>query len=246
MSDPPDDAPEAAIDAATALVERVRARLRPRGTAVVAVAGPVAVGKSTLATDLAGALRADGVSTEVVSTDGFLFSSAVLEARGLAPRKGFPESYDVDALRAMLTAVRDRAAEVRVPVYSHETYDIVAGEERALSPSDVLVLEGVNALYATTGLVDLGVYLDAPLEVIEAWYVQRFERLCDDAERGSFYGQFAGLDRAALVSAALQVYRAINLPNLLDHIAPSRDLADVVIEKRPDHAAGDVVDVARR
>jgi type I pantothenate kinase len=235
-------------DAGAAVAARARARLRPASTAVVAVAGPVAVGKSTLAAEVAEALRAAGTSAEVVSTDGFLYPSAELSARGLAGRKGFPESYDVDALRRFLAAIRDavdRAHAVTVPVYSHETYDIVPGEQHAVPPSDVVVLEGLNALYATTGLVDLGVYVDASLEVIEAWYVERFVRLCDGAEPGSFYGQFAGMEREALVSAALHVYRAINLPNLLDHIAPSRSLADVVIEKRPDHAVGDVVDVAR-
>jgi len=103
----------------------------------------------------------------------------------------------------------------------------------------------VNALYATTGLVDLGVYVDAPLEVIEVWYVERFLRLCDAATPGSFYSHFGGLDREARESVALQVYRSINLPNLLDHIGPSRRLADVVIEKRPDHGVGEIVDVAR-
>ena len=237
------------IEAGAAVAERARARLRPASTAVVAVAGPVAVGKSTLAADVAEALRSAGTSAEVVSTDGFLYSSAELSARGLVARKGFPESYDVDALRRFLAAIRDavdRAHEVAVPVYSHETYDIVPGEQHPVPPSDVLVLEGLNALYATTGLVDLGVYVDAPLEVIETWYVERFLRLCAAAGPGSFYSHFHGLDPVALTSSAREVYRAINLPNLLDHIAPSRDLADVVVEKRPDHAVGDVVDVARR
>ena len=235
-------------DAGVAVAARARTRLRPGSTAVVAVAGPVAVGKSTLATDVADALRSAGASAEVVSTDGFLLPFADLSARGLIARKGFPESYDVDALRQFLAAVRhavDRTHEITVPVYSHETYDIVPGERRPVPPSDVLVLEGLNALYATAGLVDLGVYVDAPLPVIEDWYVTRFLRLCAEAEPGSFYSQFAGMDRPALEDAALQVYRAINLPNLLEHIRPSRDLADVVIEKRPDHGVGEVRDVAR-
>jgi type I pantothenate kinase len=236
------------IDAPSAVATRARARLRPRSTAVVAVAGPVAVGKSTLAADVADALRAEGATAEVVSTDGFLYSSAELSVRGLVARKGFPESYDVDALRRFLAAVRDavdRAHEVTVPVYSHETYDIVPGERRPIPPSDVLVLEGLNALYATTGLVDLGVYVDAPLPVIEDWYVVRFLRLCDAAGPGSFYSQFVGMDRSALEHAALDVYRSINLPNLVEFIGPSRSLADVVVEKRPDHAVGEVIDVAR-
>jgi type I pantothenate kinase len=232
-------------EAAAALADRAAPRLRPHATAVVAVAGPVAVGKSTLAEQMAATLRDRGTSAEVVSTDGFLFPFEVLDARGLVTRKGFPESYDVEALRAFLDAVREtahREHDVTVPIYSHETYDILPDERRAVPPTDVVVLEGLNALYATTGLVDLGVYVDAPLPVIETWYVERFVRLVAVATPGSFYTRFSGLDHDALVDAALAVYRSINLPNLTEHIGPSRDLADVVVEKRPDHAVGTIRD----
>jgi len=230
---------------AAQLVARVEPRLRIHATAVVAVAGPVAVGKSRLADDLAAALRATGASAEVVSTDGFLLPFAELDARGLIARKGFPESYDVDALRDFLVAVRDtvhRSHDIAVPIYSHETYDILPDERRPIPPLDVVVLEGLNALYATTGLVDLGVYVDAPLPVIETWYVERFLHLVAVATPGSFYTRFAGMERDELIDAALAVYRMINLPNLTEFIAPSMELADVVIEKLPDHAVGEIRD----
>ena len=234
-----------AVDAAGAIADRAQRRLRAHATAVVAVAGAVAVGKSTLAGSIGDVLRARGTTAEVVSTDGFLLPLAELDARGLAARKGFPESYDVDALRDFLGAVRDtqhRTHDVTVPVYSHETYDIVPDEHHPIPPTDVLVLEGVNALSATRGLVDLGVYVDAPLVVIETWYVERFVHLVATAEPGSFYTRFADLDPGALVDAAFSVYRLVNLPNLTDHIGPSRALADVVVEKRADHGVGDIVD----
>ena len=235
-------------DGSEELAARATARLQPSVTTVVAVAGPVAVGKSTLAEAVADALRSRGTTAEVVSTDGFLLPTAELAARRLATRKGFPESYDVDALREFLAAVRDthrRADAVSVPVYSHETYDIVPGEHRLIPPTDALVLEGLNALYATVGLVDFGVYVDAPLPIIERWYVERFVHLCATATPGSFYTQFAGMDRDALEGAAQSVYRSINLPNLLDHIRPSRFLADVVVEKRADHGLGGITEVGQ-
>jgi type I pantothenate kinase len=227
------------------LVARVSHRLRPHATAVVAVAGPVAVGKSHLADELAAGLRAGGATAEVVSTDGFLLPFAELDARGLVARKGFPESYDVDALREFLGAVRDtlhRTHDISVPIYSHETYDILPDERRPVPPLDVVVLEGLNALYATTGLVDLGIYVDAPLPVIETWYVERFLHLVAVATPGSFYTRFSGMGHDDLVDAALAVYRSINLPNLTEFIAPSMDLADVVVEKLPDHAVAQIRD----
>lgn len=240
--------PSTVTEAAAAIAERAEPRLRPHATAVLAVAGPVAVGKSFLADQVGAALRARDRSVEVVSTDGFLYPFAELEARGLVARKGFPESYDVDALRSFLGAVRDtmhRTHDVEVPVYSHETYDILP-QRRRIPPADVVVLEGLNALYATTGLVDLGVYVDAPLGTIEAWYVERFVHLVTVATPGSFYTRFAGMSSDALVDVALQVYRSINLPNLVEFIGPSRSLADVVVEKRPDHGVGAVIDVGPR
>lgn len=232
-------------DAAEALAARVEDVRRPPVTTVVAVTGPVAVGKSTLARSVGDALARRGATVEVVSTDGFLLPTAELDARGILDRKGFPESYDVDALRGFLAAVRDEPgrATVSVPVYSHETYDIVPGERRRVGPVDVVVLEGLNALYATVGLVDFGVYLDAPLPYVEEWYVERFVALCAAATATSYYSMFAGLDRDAQTAAARSVYRAINLPNLVEHVAPSRRFATVVVEKRADHGLGAITEV---
>ena len=96
---------------------------------VVAVTGSVAVGKSAAAAALAEALSADTTRApvSVVCTDGFLYPNRELAARGITERKGFPESFDHDALARFLIAVRDGAPEAHAPVYSHATYDIVDG-----------------------------------------------------------------------------------------------------------------------
>jgi type I pantothenate kinase len=211
----------------------------------VAVAGPVAVGKSTLCDAVADVFVADGATVAVVSTDGFLYPYAELAARNLLMHKGFPDSYDVDALQALLAEIRIGAPEVAVPVYSHETYDI-APEPRIVARSDFLVLEGVNALSATVGLVDVAVYIHAEETVIERWYVERFQRLCAAAEPGTFYAQFAGYDEAQITALAHQTWTSINLVNLREFIAPSRVHADVIVEKRADHSIGAIHDVAKR
>jgi len=233
------------VDAPTELVRRAEARARPGSTTVIAVTGAVAVGKSTLCQELAAALDAAGASAAVVSTDGFLYPYAELEARGLVMRKGFPDSYDVPALQAFVAAAREGASDLSAPIYSHETYDILPDERETIGRVDVLVIEGVNALAATAGLVDLGVYIHADEAVIEGWYVERFHRLCAEATPGSFYSQFAGLDAAQIDGVAQHVWDTINLVNLRDYIAPSRVYADVIVEKLPDHRVGAVVDVAR-
>ena len=233
------------IDAPAELARRARARARPGFTTLVAVTGAVAVGKSTLCEQLVAAFDADGAAAAVVSTDGFLYPYAELEARGLMMRKGFPESYDVPALHAFVAAARDGAPDLSAPIYSHETYDILPDQREKVGRVDVLVIEGVNALSATAGLVDLAVYVHADEAVIEGWYRERFHRLCAEATPGSFYAQFAGLDAAQIDAVAQHVWDSINLVNLRDYIEPSRVYADVIVEKLPDHRVGAVVDVAK-
>src|SRR5215469_16521767 len=62
---------------------------------IIAVAGSVAVGKSTTARLLQALISQwpRHPHTELVTTDNFLSPNAVLEQRGLTNRKGFPESY---------------------------------------------------------------------------------------------------------------------------------------------------------
>lgn len=204
------------------------------GAAVVAVAGPVAVGKSTFAATVAEHLLATGRSVEIVATDGFLLSNADLEARGLLARKGFPETYDLDRLTRVVDAAHNGHDTLEVPVYSHESYD-VDPEPRRMATPDVLVVEGIIALHRPSP--GLGIYLDADEEDVIAWYVERFHDLVEAARRApaSFYRQWIDLDRASVTELARAVWDAVNHPNLVDHIAPSRVHADLVVRKGPDH-----------
>ena len=202
---------------------------------VVGIAGPVSVGKSTLAArlldDLAGL---DGIApVEVLGTDGFLFPNDELAARGLEMRKGFPESYDTGLIERTLDGLRT-GREVSVPVYSHETYDIVPGGVRVLGRPGVLMLEGVNALQFRARL-DFALYVDAPVAAIEEWYVARLVELVADAPPNSFYAGWSGFTPEQVDALARDIWRSINAVNLAEHIEPTRAVADVVVEKGPDH-----------
>jgi type I pantothenate kinase len=130
-------------------------------------------------------------------------------------------------------------------VYSHLTYDVVAGAEHRLGSPDVVVLEGVNVLDTSVGLppfaadlLDFSVYLDADESDIERWYVRRFVLLCaegrDDA--GSFYHHFAARSTEQISVLASRVWRGVNGPNLRASVLPTRCRADLILEKGPDHA----------
>jgi type I pantothenate kinase len=229
------------VDRLARVVGRARAEAQPPGIPfLVGVTGSVAVGKTTIAEQLA-RLLPGGVA--VVSTDSFLLSNEILDTKGLGLRKGFPESFDLAALGAFVAEVR-RGGQVAIPVYSHVRYDVVPGEVRVVGPADVVVLEGVAVAHVAE-LLDLTVYVDAAEDDIERWFVDRFLRLCDEgrSQPASFFARFAGLDREQAEALAEDVWRAVNLVNLREHIAPFRSRADVVVVKGPDHR---VTDVERR
>src|SRR5581483_11198684 len=71
---------------------------------VVGVGGAVAVGKSTIAEAVAASLGDRGRRAVVVATDAFLLPNAVLAERDALYRKGFPETYDWDAVAAFVEA----------------------------------------------------------------------------------------------------------------------------------------------
>jgi type I pantothenate kinase len=206
---------------------------------VVALTGGVAVGKTTTAERLADRLP----SVSVVATDGFLFPNAVLSERGLLERKGFPESYDADALERFLADVKAGRSDLEVPEYSHRVYDVVG--TRRPAPADVVIVEGVNAMHRPSRHVDVTIYLDADEAAIEGWYVRRFHELraaaVDDEE--SFYFGMSAMHDDAADAIARMVWAGINAPNLREHILPARDRADIVLVKGPDH---EVVEIRRQ
>jgi len=157
-------------DAYERLAADVAALVGDAGPVVVGVAGGVGVGKSTTAARIQEHLAAAAVTVEVLGTDAFLLPNDELERRDLSMRKGFPETFDTDALTSFLRAVRAGTPEVRVPIYSHTTYDRVPHMERVLAPTDVVVIEGVNALQPpVVEHLAVAVYIDAAEEDMAAW-----------------------------------------------------------------------------
>jgi type I pantothenate kinase len=225
------------------------ARLVGRATAaspfVVGLTGGVAVGKSMAATAVAALLREQcGRTSAVVTTDGFLLPNAELEARGITSRKGFPESYDQAALLSFLDAVRAGDGDVTAPRYDHLASDVLVGRGVPVGRPDVLVLEGVNVLQSTgapevlvSDHLDYSVYVDADVELMHAWFTRRLLHLRNrpPGEVPSFFAPMAGFSDDEFVAMTDAVWEGVNLPNLSDHIAPTRSRAHLVLVKGEDH-----------
>jgi type I pantothenate kinase len=218
---------------------------------VLAVAGSVAVGKSTFARVLRALLAQTGRTVELVATDGFLWPTAILEKRDLMRRKGFPESYDLNRMLTFLAELKQGKSELRIPVYSHELYDIVAGQFQTIDQPQILILEGLNVLQGSSredtavaaDYLDFSVYLDADENDVEQWYVERFSILQRTVFQrpSSYFHHFRDLRPAEVKRTGQEIWRSINLPNLLQNILPTRERASVILRKGRSHAVREVL-----
>lgn len=223
---------------------------------VIGIAGSVAVGKSTTSRLLQELLRRWPATPKVdlVTTDGFLFPNEELERRGLTFRKGFPESYDRAALFSFLKKVKSGETGISVPVYDHLVYDIVPGAFLEINHPDILIIEGLNVLQpprlslsrellAVSDFFDVGIYVDADEADIRRWYMERILRLRTIAfnQPESYFHQFSQMPEQEMVDRTMGIWESINRPNLIENIAPTRDRADIVLRKGPDHVITDVL-----
>jgi type I pantothenate kinase len=222
---------------------------------VIGVAGSVAVGKSTTARVLQTTLSRwpNHPKVDLITTDGFLYPTATLEARGLLERKGFPESYDRRRLLRFLAEIKSGQTDVRAPVYSHLVYDVVDGEEVVVTQPDILIVEGLNVLQAAgqrerersvfvSDYFDFSIYVDADVDHIRKWYVARFFTLRETAFRDprSYFNRYSTLDDTEAAETATDIWTRINERNLYENIVPTRERADLILHKAADHAVTDV------
>jgi type I pantothenate kinase len=213
---------------------------------VIGVAGSVAVGKSTIARVLQALLARwpHHPSVDLVTTDGFLYPNATLEERGLMDRKGFPESYDRAALLDFVARAKAGEDHLEIPVYSHIRYDIVAEETRVISRPDILVIEGLNVLQAgdsgafVSDHFDFSIFVDADIEDIERWYVERFLTLKETAftQPDAYFRRYSDYSVEEAEEVARQIWAKINEVNLVQNILPTRERASLILEKAPDHS----------
>lgn len=163
---------------------------------LVAIAGPPGSGKSTMADNLADALRASGQTAEVLPMDGFHMDNAILIERGMLARKGIPESFDVRGFLDIVRAVQLADQEVLVPVFDRSR-EIAIASARAVSPDHrFIIVEGNYLLFnlgkwaELDGVFDYSIMLAPPIEVLEErlWARWRGYKLTEEAASAKVYG----------------------------------------------------------
>lgn len=212
---------------------------------IIGISGSVAVGKSTTSRLLQILLSRTfkNSKVEMVTTDGFIYPNSVLMERQILNRKGFPESYNMELLLNFLDSIKNGMT-AEIPVYSHEIYDILPDEKQVIQSPDFLILEGINVfqnqkntrLYMT-GYFDFSIYIDADINNIKKWYLERFDSLLELAktDKNNYYHRFVHMEREDVLKIAEDTWGSINLVNLKKYIEPTRNRAELILHKASDH-----------
>jgi len=223
---------------------------------IIGMAGSVAAGKSTTARILQALLARwpNHPKVALVPTDGFLLPNAVLESENLLQRKGFPESYDLPTLLRFLSDIKAGRRNVQAPVYSHLYYDVIPDETIIIDRPDVLIVEGLNVLQTgkppqdgkaipyVSDFFDFSIYLDADVEILRTWYVERFFQLRETAFQNpqSYFHRYATLSDEETRDTANRIWETINLANLRENVLPTRQRADLILYKGDNHEIASV------
>ena len=165
------------------LAINTRLQSQPNSPVMVAIAGPPASGKSTLAETMQTHFTAEGVACALLPMDGFHLDNAVLEAKGLLARKGSPASFDVHGFIALVQRAKQGTLGDDTPVYAprfERQWDIAVASATEISNHRLILIEGNYLLYnqppwdVLHGLWDVSLWLDVPLNVIESRCMARW------------------------------------------------------------------------
>lgn len=219
---------------------------------IISISGSVSVGKTTTAKLLYSLIKAWPTEPKVslITTDGYLYPNRILEERGIMSKKGFPISYDVKRIMKFLIDVKDGVPELKVPMYSHLTYDVLPDEYTIVDRPDILIIEGVNVLQNgadypqvrnrifISDFIDFAIYVDAKEEFLIKWYVDRFLKLRESTfdDPKSYFHRYAHMPEKEAVSLAKIIWQSVNHSNLVENILPCRNRAHLILQKGPEHS----------
>jgi len=146
---------------------------------LVAVAGPPAAGKSTLAAALVQVLNQGGECAVMVPMDGFHLDNAELDAKGLRSRKGAPDTFDTAGFLAAMRRLAEKER-MKLPAFDR-TADRTIPDRIEVAPEHrIAVVEGNYLLCKDLPwselqpLWALSILADAPMKVLRTRLIARW------------------------------------------------------------------------
>lgn len=129
------------LSAVMALVFKIT---ETKGRSLIAIAGPPGSGKSTLAEQVVENINSHSPEeiAAVVPMDGFHFDNSLLIERGLLPRKGSPDTFDVDGFANLLNAIKTTRVDISYPLFDRPSDRIVENAALLKATTKVVVVEG--------------------------------------------------------------------------------------------------------
>jgi pantothenate kinase len=148
----------------TKLRDAVLAASRLGKRRLIALAGPPASGKSTLADAVAAALNAQDCTAQVVPMDGFHLHNQILIDRGLLPRKGAPETFDALGFKHLVARLPNED-EIFYPLFDRNRDIAIAGAGRIGPECDTVIIEGNYLLLDAPHWRDLTAHWDLSIHL---------------------------------------------------------------------------------
>jgi len=130
-----------------------------RHRVLIAVAGAPGSGKSTIAAAIAEML---GSRCCLIPMDGFHLDNSVLEERGLLPKKGAPETFDLEGFNQLILDLKHRRANI-FPGFDRAADCVIEHGGIVPADADILLFEGNYLLFDELGWSDLSQHWDASL-----------------------------------------------------------------------------------
>lgn len=206
-------------DLAERVLEHNQSRRRPAQRLLVALAGPPAAGKSTVADWLVDSVNETRGNNHavVLPMDGFHFDNAILDELDIRARKGAPHTFDVDGFAVLLNRLVAVGSEALVPVFDRGL-DLARNAARRIDAShDIVVVEGNYLLLDApkwqnlSALFDLTIFLEVPPDTLRERLIQRW------------------LDHGHTESEAIERAQSNDLPNA-EEVMGKRKSADIVVK----------------
>ena len=171
-----------------------------QGRRFVAIVGPPASGKSTLANELQKQIS----GSCVVPMDGFHLSNEELEEAGLSDRKGSPDTFDVGGLELVLVKILG-GGNVMFPTFDRSLDCVIQNGGMVKSKDHTILVEG-NYLILNKGPWkkisshwDFSIMLDVSQEIIEKRLLERWAVNGFNADQAAFKTKNNDLPNAMIV-----------------------------------------------